>query len=89
MDVQTAIEAQTAEEVPIFCIYNCGNCTESTAFTLEELRTPSFVSQNKINEELSKHGHKKSLKIPKTNKFRNVEQAKKELVAHYKRFHNY
>ena len=72
---------------PKFCIYCCHNCRAIKNFSIQDLKKPNFIHQSKINDELHLHGHKKSLLMPKTKKFRTVSQAKEELIAHYEAFH--
>ena len=56
-------------------------------YSIQDLKKVNFIHQTKINKELYLHGHKKSLLMPKTKKFRTVSQAKDELIAHYECFH--
>jgi hypothetical protein len=70
--------------IPKFCIYNCQNCMAAVQFKNEiEIKN---IKQQEINEELHRHGHKKSLKLNK-GKFRNTEEGRKELIEHYKKYH--
>jgi len=46
-----------------------------------------LISQLKLNEGLSKHGHPKSRKMP-NNKLHNTEQALDELLEHNKNINN-
>jgi hypothetical protein len=75
---------------PIFCNSSCRNCTVSPLYSIEQLNTINgtrrLVGQLKLNDELSKHGHPKSRKMP-NNKLRTTEQALLELLEHYKYFH--
>ena len=41
------------------------------------------ILKAELVEELVKHGHNKNRKVKKTNKIRNVNQTKKELMRHY------
>jgi hypothetical protein len=74
---------------PYFCIYNCFKCKAKPTFKIDDINSPNFISQSKINDELFLHGHKKSLLMPRSKKFRNVREAKAELLAHYKFAHNF
>lgn len=76
-------------QMPKFCSAKCTNCSISTLYSVEQLKTVNgnrrLIGQIKINEELSRHGHPKSRKIK--NKLRNTEQALSELLEHYNFFH--
>ena len=72
---------------PKFCIYSCHNCRAIKSYSIQDLKKANFIHQSKINDELYLHGHKKSLLMPKTKKFRTVSQAKQELIAHYEFYH--
>ena len=45
------------------------------------------INQKQINEELHRHGHKKSLLID--GKMRLTEQGRRELQSHYEKYHNF
>lgn len=64
----------------------CIECREICTYEISELNLKKFLNQNLIKEELSKHGHKKSRLVDKRQ--RNAEEAKRELIAHYKTWHS-
>ena len=43
--------------------------------------------QLKMQEELARHGHKKSLIMEGTKKQRNIQETSRELLDHYKFYH--
>lgn len=69
---------------PLFCIYDCHTCTSPIRYRVEEIGS---LSQQDINEELYVHNHRKSLRMPKTKRYRTVTEGKKELIEHYKYAH--
>ncbi len=73
---------------PLYCKgeYSCTKCTTQPNYTFEEVEK---IGQHQVNNELSIHGHKKSLIIGKNKKrMRNTLEAKEELKEHYKYVHN-
>ena len=73
--------------VPRYCIYNCETCRTACRFTIENLER---MPKRAIEEELSQHNHRKSLIIdPRTKRQRNLNESRDELIAHYRKFHNF
>jgi len=84
--VEQAIDSNQIQ-MPTFCNSNCRNCSISPLYSVEQLKTINgnrrLIGQIKINEELSRHGHPKSRKMP-NNKIRKTEEPLSELLEHYK-----
>lgn len=74
---------------PDYCTTVCENCKSKVLFSVEQLNTKNgnknLIGQLEINEELSRHSHPKSRKI--NQKLRTTDQARVELIDHYKYSH--
>ena len=46
------------------------------------------IGQIKAQNELARHGHKRSLILKTTKKQRNTKETIKELLDHYRHYHN-
>lgn len=44
--------------------------------------------QTNILNELASHGHKKKIKMEKLKRYRNLAEARLELINHLKKYHN-
>ena len=70
---------------PIYCYerYNCNQCRSNCRFSIEQIQN---MGKKAIEEELSAHGHPKSLIINRKRQ-RNLGESKEELRNHYIRYH--
>ena len=59
------------------------NCTVTAKFSINQINN---LMSNAVLDELYEHGHAKFLKLPR-NKTRDLNQAKEELILHYKKYH--
>jgi hypothetical protein len=71
------------------CKDECLNCVQECVYTVEELTLERLVTQMQVNKELGKHGHPQSRKwkVNGKEKTRNTDQAKEELLTHYRKSH--
>ena len=76
---------------PKFCFPNCNNsstkCKAEPFYSINQITAENFINKLLLEEELKRHGHPTSLKMPKTKRQRNVEEGKRELIAHYRYAH--
>jgi hypothetical protein len=68
----------------VISILACNDCKKSCKYDKNSIKK---INQKQINEELHRHGHKKSLLIE--GKMRLTEQGRKELLSHYEKYHNF
>jgi hypothetical protein len=84
------ISNPTTSKKPEYCTNDCNKCKAHIEYSLEQLNakngSKNLIGQIQINDELFKHSHPKSRKI--NSNFRNTEQARNELINHYKYAHN-
>lgn len=72
---------------PKYCVKKCKgiNCNSKVEYRIKDIIN-GHINSIKIKEELFKHGHPKTLKMP--NKLpRTLNEAITELIKHYKFFH--
>jgi hypothetical protein len=72
---------------PKFCEEKCKNCNSKCTFSIFDLNNNKKINQAKIQTELKNHYHPSS-RLIKKNIQRSTEQARLELIEHYKYKHN-
>jgi len=71
--------------LPLYCFerYNCHECRSNCRFLVDQIQS---MGKKAVEEELSVHGHPKSLRINRARQ-RNLAESRHELKSHYERFH--
>ena len=75
-------------DIPKFCKVNNvkrhqGSCNKHCYYSIKELKT---LAQSRLIDELSLHGHPKTL-MKKKKKYFSTEERRQELIEHYKIYH--
>lgn len=78
-----------SKPLPKWCeIKKCSNCLIKCNYTIEDLENGDIVGQIKLKEELFRHKNPQSRILDKnSNKQRTTEQARQELIDHYKKYY--
>jgi hypothetical protein len=83
----TKIQNNQFNTKPSFCYDKCVNCSAKANYLIEEINDKHITPQNKILDELIRHGHKRALKYPHQKRFRNTVEARLELIKHIEEYH--
>ena len=83
----TKIQNNQFNTKPSFCYDKCVNCSAKVNYLKEDINDKHITPQNKILDELIRHGHKRALKYPHQKRFRNTVEARLELIKHIEEYH--